>query len=139
MYGNEDILQAIIHQNVKGYKSWQVEPVCVSIENNEKQIEHPEILSELGQAGAESYREVCKTINLNNDIWILTSNELDIPISATLTLESLHNLFAITKAEFSIVKYYKYQVFSNFLKISLKDYGSYVPFQLEFLRIIPTI
>ena len=136
---SHDILNKIINQNVRHFGNYQIEPLWISIENNEKQVSRNVILPEVSQVGSHIYREVNKNINLNNDILILTSNEIDIPINATLTLESHDNLFTITKAEYSIINYHKYQVFSNYLKISLKDYGDYVPFQLEFLRIIPTL
>ena len=106
---------------------------------NEKQVSRPEILSEVYPVGSFNFSEVSKTIELNNDILVLTSNDIDIPINATLSLESLENLFNITKAEYTIINFYKYQTFSYYLKIRLKNYGSYVPFQLEFLRVIPII
>jgi len=136
---SHDILNKIINQNVHYFGNYQIEPLWITIENNERQISRNGILSEVAQVGSHIYREVSKNINLNNDILILTSQEIDIPINATLTLESHDNLFTITKAEYSIINYHKYQVFSNYLKIALKDYGDYVPFQLEFLRIIPTL
>lgn len=139
MYAGYDILQTIINQAVKGFNSWQVEPMWITIDNNEREINRPEILPEVAQVGSHIYRVVTKTINLNNDILILTNKELDIPINATLTLESHDNLYSITKAEYAVITYHKYQAFSNYLKIHLKDYGNYVPFQLEFLRVIPTI
>lgn len=137
MYGTNDILQTIIRQSVKGYHGWRIEPVWVSVENNEKEINRPEILPEAGQVGSHIFREVTKTIILNNDVLILTNKELDVPINATLTLESHDNLFTITKAEYQVITFYKYQAFTNYLKISLKEYGNYVPFQLEFLRVKP--
>ena len=139
MDSSYDILQRIIRQSVKGFKSWQIEPMWISIDNNEREINRSELLPQVVQVGSHIYREVTKNINLNNDILILTNMELDIPINATLTLESHDNLFTITKAEYTVITFHKYQTFSNYLKIHLKDYGNYVPFQLEFLRIIPTI
>ena len=134
-----EILNKIIHQNIERFKGYRLEPVWITIRNNPEQISRPEILSEVSQVGSLNYQEVSENIRLNNEIWILTSSEIDIPINATLTIESLDNLFIITKAEYTIINYYKYQAFSNYLKISLKDYGTYVPFQLEFLRVIPII
>ena len=139
MYGANDILQTIIRQSVKAYSDWQIEPLWISIENNEKEVNRPEILPEVEQVGSHIYREVSKTINLNNDVLILTNKELDIPLNATLILESQDNLYTITKAEFSVITYHKFQTFSGFLKIHLKDYGNYVPFQLEFLRVSPKL
>ncbi len=139
MYGTNDILQNIIRQSVKGYSDWQIEPIWISIENNEKEINRIEILPEIGQVGSQMYREVSKTINLNNDILILTNKELDIPLNATLTLESHGNLFTITKAEFEVITFHKFQTFSRYLKIHLKDYGNYIPFQLKFLRVSPKL
>lgn len=136
---SHDILNKIINQNVCHFGKYQIEPLWITIENNEKQISRNVILPEVSQVESHIYREVNKNISLNNDLLILTNNEIDIPINATLTLESHDNLFTITKAEYSIINYHKNQVFSNYLKISLKDYGDYVPFQLEFLRITPTL
>jgi hypothetical protein len=136
---SHDILQKIIHQNVRYFGNYQIEPLWITVEENERQVSRNAILTEVSQVGSLIYREVNKNINLNNDILILTNKEIDIPINATLTLESHDNLFSITKAEYAIINYHKYQVFSNNLKIALKDYGDYVPFQLEFLRIIPTL
>jgi hypothetical protein len=139
MIGSNDILQTIIRQSAKGYNSWQIEPMWIAIENNEKEINRPELLPEIAPVGSHTFREVSKTIELNNDILILTNAELDIPISATLCLESHDNLFTITKAEYTVLSFHKYQSFSNYLKITLKNYGNYVPFQLEFLRIKPCL
>ena len=134
-----DILQSIIEQNTNKYKGFQLDPLWITVKDNTHQVLRPEILTEVSGVGSLNYQEVSDTIWLGNDLLILTGNEIDIPINSTLTLESLNNLFIITKAEYTIINYYKYQVFSNYIKISLKDFGSYVPFQLEFLRIIPTI
>lgn len=139
MYGANDILQTIIHQAAKSFPSWQIEPMWISVDNNEREVNRPELLPEIAQVGSHIYREVTKKLELNNDILILTNKELDIPINATLTLESHDNLFTITKAEFEVITFHKYQAFSNYLKISLKEYGNYVPFQLEFLRIKPSL
>lgn len=139
MYEANDILQTIIRQSVKGYKDWLIEPICISVENNEKEINRPEILTEVAPVGSHIYREVNKTVNLNNDILVLTNKELDIPVNATLTLESHDNLYTVTKAGFAVIAYHKFRVFSGYLKIHLKDYGNYVPFQLEFLRIRPSL
>lgn len=139
MTGSNDILQTIIRQSARGFFAWQIEPMWVSVENNEKEINRPELLPEIAQVGSHIHREVNKIIELDNDILILTNNELDIPINTTLILESHDNLFTITKAEFACVSFHKYQSFSNYLKITLKDYGNYVPFQLEFLRVKPSL
>ena len=79
MYGANDILESIIRQSVKGYNDWQVEPIWISVENNEREINRPEILPEVAQVGSHIYREVWKTIDLNNDILILTNKELTCP------------------------------------------------------------
>ena len=134
-----DILQKIIEQHTFKYKGFQVEPLWLTIKDNSQQISRPEILAEVKNVGSLNYSEVSETIPIGNDLLILTSSDIDIPINATLTLESLNNFFTITKAEYAIINYFRYQVFSSYLKISLKNFSSYVPFQLEFLRIIPTI
>lgn len=139
MNGGHGILQTIIQQSAKGYGAWQVEPMWVAVEKEEKQVDRPELLPGVAQVGSHIYREVSKTIELDNDILVLTSDELDIPINATLILESHDNLFTITKAEYACTSFHKYQAFSNYLKITLKDYGNYVPFQLEFLRVKPNV
>jgi hypothetical protein len=139
MNTGQDILTRIIDQAISQYKSWRIEPLWLSVENNERQVTRNEILPQVAQAGPHIYSEVSKTIQLDNNVLLLTSRDIDIPISATLTLESHDNLFTITRAEYCVTEYYKYQVFSNYLKISLKDYGNYVPFRLEFLRIVPTL
>lgn len=138
MYGANDILQTIIRQSVRGYNDWKIESLWISVGHNEKEVKRPEILPEIGGIGSHIYREITKIIILNNDVLILTNRELDIPINATLTLESHDNLFTITKAEFQVITFHRFQAFSNYLKISLKEYGNYVPFQLEFLRVKPT-
>ncbi len=139
MEKSSDILQRIIKQYTVHYKSFQVEPLWITLRDNTHQVSRPEILSGVAGVGSLNYQEVSDIIWLGNDLLVLTSNEIDIPINSTLTLESLNNLFIITRAEYAIINYYKYQVFSNYIKISLKNFSSYVPFQLEFLRIIPTI
>ena len=139
MEKSTDILQKIIEQNTFKYKGFQVEPLWLTVKDNTYQVSRPEILSEVKGIGSLNYSEVSETILIGNDLLILTSLDVDIPINATLTLESLNNLFTITKAEYAIINYFRYQVFSSYLKINLKNFSSYVPFQLEFLRIIPTI
>ena len=134
-----DILNKIISQHTARYKDWQAIPLWISVEKNERQVTRSVLLPEVSQVGTQSYLEVSHGMILNNDILILTSPEIDIPISATLVLESYDNLFIITRAEYSIINYHKYQVFSNYLKIVLRDYGTYVPFQLEFLKITPIL
>lgn len=136
---SQDILTRIIEQSTQRYRSWRIEPLWLPVENNERQVSRNEILPQVTQVGSYNFKEVNKTINLDNDILVLTSQDIDIPISATLTLESHDNLFAITRAEYSVTGYFRFQVFSGYLKISLRGYGNYVPFRLEFLRIVPTL
>jgi hypothetical protein len=135
----EGILNHLVNQATRNFKGYTVAPYWLSVGENPVQVLRPEILPEIGAVGPWDYLDNAAHIDLGNETLILTSNELDIPITATITLESLDNIFKATKTEYAAMKFNKNQVFTGFLKISVRNYGSYVPFNLEFLKITPKI
>jgi hypothetical protein len=134
-----DLLMRLVKQSVQGFKGYTFEPYWISVEENLVAVNRPEILTQISSAGAWDFMENQVKIDLGNNILVLTNNELDIPDTAALVLESLGNLFKSTRAEHASMSFNKYQVFTNYLKIGVRNFGAYVPFNLEFIRIIPTI
>lgn len=137
MYNEQSIINYIINQQTKAYTGFDVEPLSVQVEINELSVIHPVILQETHELQEVNYMEVSTSLNLGNSLLVLTQNDVDIPITAVLTLESAGNVFSVTRAEYLSMNHNKNQVFENFLKVSLKNYGEFIPFQLEFLKIIP--
>ena len=134
-----DILNHLVNQATRDFKGYTVTPYWLSVEENPVQVVRPGILPEIEAVNSWDFIDNAGFIELNNEALILTSDELDIPITATITIESLDNIFKATKSEYGAMKFNKNQVFSGFLKISVRNYGSYVPFNLEFLKITPKI
>ena len=134
-----NIINRLIGQAAKGYTDYKVEPIVIQVEKDEVKVTRPAILSEVAELPSWDFNKVGKTLELGNDILILTSPDVDIPITATLSLESQDNLFKTTRPEYLNTHYNKHQMFKGFLKAELKNYGGFVPFQLEFLRITPTL
>lgn len=134
-----DILMRLVRQTVQGFKGYTFEPYWISVEENLVAVNRPEILTEISSTGGWNFTENQVQIDLGNNILVLTNSELDILDTATLVLESLGNLFKATKAEHAAMSFNKYQIFTGHLKISVRNFGAYVPFNLEFIRITPTI
>ena len=133
------ILDRVIQQATKGYANYQVEPFVLSVEHeNEQTIVRPAILTEINPVKQDNHKQVSAGVDLGNDKLVLTSKDVDLPITATLSLESHNNLFAATRAEYMMMTFNKYQVFENYLKVRVRNYGVFVPFQIEFLRITPS-
>jgi len=77
-------------------------------------------------------------INTKNDILILSNDKIDIPLTAKLIINSDDNVLITSKAEFNEWQDYKNQRFTKNISIELQNYGvNFIPFQLEFMRIIP--
>lgn len=76
-----------------------------------------------------------------NDKYILLNKTLDIPVYSKLRIISADNLFVTSKAAFENYEHNRYQVFSEFMEITLSQYGAsdsdIVPFELEFFRVVP--
>lgn len=134
---NSNILQAVMEQSAKGFCNYQIEPILIEVLKDEQQVSFPEILPQIEAVGAWNFIESNQVIKLDNDILILTSDAIDIPLTATLTLESFDNLFTTGRTAYQNLSYSKHQIFSDFLKISLKNYDEFIPFYLEFLRVTP--
>ncbi len=80
-----------------------------------------------------------KKIDLGNDIYLLVSSTLEIPLFARVTFKSIDNVFITSKAEYETFSFYKHQFFSNFLQIKTENYGTkFRDFNVEFLKIILT-
>ncbi len=77
-------------------------------------------------------------INTKNDVLILANKKLDIPITARLIINSDDNVLITSKAEYDEWQDYKNQRFTKNINIELQNYGTtFIPFQLEFMRITP--
>lgn len=76
-----------------------------------------------------------------NDIVILSNEILDIPDTANLKLISSDNVLVTSKDAYeNFNKNTRNEFFSNYLKITLSNYGTtFIPFILEFLKVIPVI
>jgi hypothetical protein len=78
-------------------------------------------------------------IDFKNDTLVLISKEIDLPVYCTLVLAGSNNNFMTSKTAFANLQAIKYQFFTDHLKLTINNVGvgSFVPFNLEFLRITP--
>ncbi len=109
-------LQSLIKQKlqVMGFEKYHAEPFLIPLDQPEKDIV------------------------LKNDFLFLNNYLLDIPVTATLQLQSSDNLFITSKIDYETLMDYRYQCFSEQLNITLENYGlSFIPFRLEFIKVTP--
>ncbi len=78
-------------------------------------------------------------MQLGNDVLFLVSSELDLQDWVKLILSSDNNLLTTSKQEYDKWENYKYQAFSGTLKVEVKNFAVFTPFELEFVRVIPII
>lgn len=77
---------------------------------------------------------------LNQDTAVLISPEIDIPYTAQLILDAGNNKLVTSKEDYEKLIYAGFQFFQDQLNITLTNYGTdFVPFRLEFLKIIPKL
>lgn len=134
---NDSILEQLIRQAMSGYESFRIFPYSISVEKNSVLKNCPAILSEINQVQEINREENRLALRLGNDKLVLANRELDIPVTATLALESLSNFFTTTRPRFSTLGYSRYQVFDSYLEARLYGYGDFIPFHLEFIRVSP--
>ncbi len=75
-------------------------------------------------------------LDLNNDIYILNTNSLPANLT-TLSMISSDNIFQVTKAEYNLMDEYRYQSFADYIEVDSETDGDFVPYRLEFVKIIP--
>ncbi len=82
-------------------------------------------------------------IGLDKYLYLFVSDKVDTPALPTrVDLQSPDNLYQFTKTTLENTTYAKYQFFSDELIVNVRNYGSdkeseFVPFMLEFLKVIP--
>ncbi|PLX10316.1 MAG: hypothetical protein C0594_05120 [Marinilabiliales bacterium] len=111
-----DQLDILIRQKMKdlGFDQFRIDPFMVVVDKDSK------------------------TLKLGNSYLFLCNKNLDIPITALLELQSEENIYVTSKADFENQNSYRYQCFSQWLKITIENYGiTYIPFQLEFIKVTP--
>lgn len=82
--------------------------------------------------------EDSKDISLGSSVYILVGNTLDVPYYASIQIQSADNNFVTSKTAYENLEYRKYQVFKEYVSISVSNYGdTFEPFDMEFLKIIP--
>lgn len=78
-------------------------------------------------------------IPLNDDIWFLVNNRLDLPDYVMVEIFAPDELFRTSKRDFEGMKVIGYKPFSDHIRINTRNYGSiFIPYRLEFVRITPT-
>lgn len=76
------------------------------------------------------------SIDLNNDIFILNTRSLPAALQ-DVSLKSSDNVFEATKEEYDLMDEYRYQSFVDYIDIKTSFQGDFVPFRLEFIKVIP--
>lgn len=77
---------------------------------------------------------------LGQDTVVLINPEIDIPYTAQLILDAGNNKLVTSKEDYEKLVYAGFQFFQDQLNITVSNYGTdFVPFRLEFLKIIPKL
>jgi len=79
-------------------------------------------------------------IDLNKYPYLFCSESCDTKIHTKVELSSSDNYFAFTKTTLEDADVSQFQFFTSELEIKVSNYGkpgSFIPFRLEFLKIIP--
>jgi hypothetical protein len=77
-------------------------------------------------------------IMLDNSIYFLINEHIDIPNTAKLIITSPDAFFSTSKFEYDLLQSHNNQSFRNKIKVKLINYGvSFTPFTLEFLKVTP--
>lgn len=79
-------------------------------------------------------------IDLNKYPYVFCSESCDTKIHTKVELSSSDNYFAFTKTTLEDADVSQFQFFTSELEIKVSNYGkpgSFIPFRLEFLKIIP--
>ena len=80
-------------------------------------------------------------LDLNKYIYLFASEQVDTKIHTKIELISPDNYFAFSKNTLNTSAYTQYKFFSEELNIVTSNYGedmsSFIPFRLEFWKIIP--
>ena len=76
-----------------------------------------------------------QSIDLKNNMWILNTKALPISINE-LEIISSDNVFTVSPNEYDLMDEFRYQVFTDYMDIKT-DMGSFQPYRLEFIKIIP--
>lgn len=79
-----------------------------------------------------------QSIDLGLDLYIIVNEKIDMPESHNkLVIESADRLFITSSVDYENSRYYKYQLFKDYMKVSVTNYVTFNPFKLEFLKIMP--
>lgn len=75
-------------------------------------------------------------LDLNNDIYILNTRQLPNSMER-ISLISSDNVFEFSKVEYDYMDEYRYQSFSDYLEIKSQFTNDFIPYRLEFVKVIP--
>ncbi len=79
-------------------------------------------------------------IDLEQNTVVLVSPVIDIPYTAQLIITGGNNEIVTSKEDYEKLTYANFQFFEDLIKITVKNYGlNFVPFRLEFLKLIPRL
>ncbi len=75
----------------------------------------------------------------DNSVYILDNEQLDLPVTAMLSLYSDCNILTTSKEEFEFFSKYKIEKFRSYLGVIVSNFGNVqmTPFKLKFLKITP--
>ncbi len=74
----------------------------------------------------------------DNSVYIIDNEQIDIPLTARLSLFSDCNYLTTSKEEFEYFSKYKIEKFRTYLGVIVENYGAaFIPFKLKFLKITP--
>jgi len=75
---------------------------------------------------------------LEGSLYFLVSEKLSVPVASRIIIESPDNIFSSSQMDFEQLNTTRLQSFRNNLSIKLENYGTFVPYTLEFLKVTPT-
>ena len=73
----------------------------------------------------------------NSSFYYLISEELDISLTARVTIESADNILVFSKKEFEFDKKHELETFRSYIRVKTENVGTFVPFKFKFLKITP--
>lgn len=75
-------------------------------------------------------------LDLNNDIYIFNTRSLPEGMD-NVSLISSDNIFEVSKKEYGYMDEYRFQSFSDYLEIKSQFTAEFLPYRLEFVKVIP--
>lgn len=77
---------------------------------------------------------------LDNSIYFLVNEKLDVPITAKVIMDSPDAFFSTSQTDYDVLMAHKNQSFRNKLRVRTSEYGAqFTPYSLEFIKVTPII